>query len=231
MTNRRRVAKPSVARTKEKGNKVEQYKHITFKNEEQRKAYDALKTNSIVFLTGIAGTGKTFLAVSYAVEEFIHCNYKKIILSRPIIEAGERLGSLPGEVEEKIHPYMIPLMDMLNEKLDPKFVKDMFENNIFELTPLAYMRGRTFKDAIVILDEAQNATREQLLMFLTRIGPGTKMVISGDYSQSDINGRGRLEQVAEKLSSIGTIDNVVLTQTVRHPLIQHIFEAFQHINK
>jgi len=198
-------------------------------NEEQEHAIEIIKNNTISFLIGPAGTGKTHIAIAYAMCEFLDRRYKKIIMTRPAVEAGERLGHLPGDFEEKVHPYMIPLLDFLEERLDKRCLKSYFENGQFEIAPLCYMRGRTLKDSICVGDELQNATKDQILMFMTRLGKGSKMIITGDPSQSDINGKGRLLEISEKLSKIDSIGKITLTESVRHPLIFDIVEKFKNI--
>ncbi len=198
-------------------------------NDEQREALELIKNNTISFLIGEAGTGKTHIAIAYAMSEFLDKRYKKIIMTRPAVEAGERLGHLPGAFEEKVHPYMIPLLDFLEEKLEKKYVKKYFEEGQFEIAPLAYMRGRTLKDSIIIGDELQNATKNQILMLMTRIGKGSKMIITGDPNQSDINGKGKLLQISQQLSKIDSIGAIKLVESVRHPLIGSIIKKFNDI--
>jgi len=201
----------------------------SFKNDEQKKATNIIKENTISFLIGPAGTGKSYLAISYAVFEFLHGNYKKIVMTRPAVEAGERLGHLPGELEDKIHPYMIPLLDFLEEKLDSKLIQDCFANGSFEIAPIGYMRGRTLKNAVVVFDEAQNATLGQTKMVLTRIGENSKMIVTGDPEQSDLNGKCKLRQISSALSKIEGIKTFELKESVRHPLIEKMIESFDEI--
>lgn len=198
-------------------------------NDEQKQALELIKNNTISFLIGRAGTGKTHLAIAYAVCEFLDERYKKIVMTRPAVEAGECLGHLPGAFEDKIHPYMVPLLDFLEEKLEKKCVKKYFEEGKFEIAPLAYMRGRTLKDSIIILDEAQNAKKDQILMLLTRIGRGSKIIVTGDPSQSDINGKGKLTEITHALSKVDSIDHIELLESVRHPLISKIIDVFAGI--
>lgn len=199
-------------------------------NEEQKKALEIMQNNTISFITGKAGTGKTHIAVAYAVSEFINKKYDKIIMTRPAVEAGEKLGYLPGELENKIHPFMIPLFDFLEELLDKKYIERCFEEGIFEILPISYMRGRNLKSSIIIIDEAQNAKKEQILLLVTRICDGSKIIVTGDPKQSDINGKGKLEQISKKLSEIDSIDHIELKESVRHPLINKIIDKFDEID-
>ncbi len=158
------------------------------KNEAQAAYIDALDAGTVILSNGPAGTGKTYIAAFKAMEALLSNRVKKIVLTRPIRETGEKLGFLPGEMEDKIHPYLLPLLDAFEDFVGPAKLKVLMENGQIEVAPLAYMRGRTFSNAYCILDEAQNATHEQLKMFLTRIGSGTTIVINGDASQCDIPG-------------------------------------------
>lgn len=162
-------------------------KPIKFKTENQAKLFKALETNDLVFSIGPAGTGKTYLGVLFAALAYKKGDIRKIILTRPAVEAGESLGFLPGDLKEKINPYLMPLYDALEEILGEEQVNKLIERNAIEVIPLAYMRGRTLNDAFVILDEAQNTTTKQMLMFLTRLGKNTKMIVNGDISQIDLN--------------------------------------------
>ncbi len=174
-------------------------------------------------------THNTHLAISYAVFEFLHGNYKKIIMTRPIVEAGEKLGFLPGELENKIHPYMVPILDLLEDKLDTKTIEECFDSGKFETAPIAYMRGRTLK-GIIILDEIQNCSISQIKMVLTRLGENSKIICTGDLDQSDLSSKNNnLKLMIEKLSKIDGIDFFNLKKSVRHPLIGKIIEAFDEI--
>lgn len=202
---------------------------IKFRNQEQKDAYEIIEKSQIAFLTGISGSGKTYLGISYAIKEFMAGKYKKIILTRPAVEAGEKLGHLPGELENKVQPYMIPFLDILEEKLGRMFVNAQLNCGNFEITPLAYCRGRTFKDAIILIDESQNVQKEQMLMFLTRIGENSKIVVSGDCSQNDINGKSRLQEIADAMSKIESVGQFEFKKSVRNPIIEKIIKVFEGI--
>lgn len=196
----------------------------------QRHYVTAIQKNDIVFGIGPAGTGKTFLAVVMAVMALKTNQVKRIVLTRPAVEAGENLGFLPGDLQEKVDPYLRPLYDSLYFMLGTEQVTKMMERGLIEVAPLAYMRGRTLEDAFVILDEAQNTTPEQMKMFLTRLGFGSKMVITGDVTQVDLpRGKNSGLRVAERiLDKISDIRFVYLKQAdvVRHTLVQQIIEAY-----
>ncbi|MCP8616900.1 PhoH family protein [Salirhabdus salicampi] len=206
-------------------------KSIRIKTLGQREYVSAIKTHDLVFGIGPAGTGKTFLAVVLAVQALKNGTAKRIILTRPAVEAGESLGFLPGDLKEKVDPYLRPLYDALHDVLGTEQTARLMERETIEVAPLAYMRGRTLDDAFVILDEAQNTTPEQMKMFLTRLGFGSKMVITGDITQIDLpKGVTSGLKVAEtKLSGVSGIAFTYLTQTdvVRHPLVQKIIEAYE----
>ena len=198
---------------------------------EAQKAYvEALFKNELSFGIGPAGTGKTYLAVAVGVSMFITGRVDKIILSRPAVEAGERLGFLPGDMKEKVDPYMQPLYDALNDFLPAKQMVKLMEDKAIEIAPLAFMRGRTLANAFVVLDEAQNATSMQMKMFLTRLGEGSRMVITGDRTQIDLP-RGVQSGLADAerlLSDIPKISFNYFTSkdVVRHPLVAAIIEAY-----
>lgn len=199
----------------------------------QRHYASAIKKSDIVFGIGPAGTGKTFLAVVLAVTALKAQQVKRIVLTRPAVEAGESLGFLPGDLQEKVDPYLRPLYDSLYFMLGLEQVTKMMERGLLEVAPLAYMRGRTLEDSFVILDEAQNTTPEQMKMFLTRLGFGAKMVITGDVTQIDLP-RGKqsgLKEAETILSSISDIQFIYLGQedVVRHTLVQKITEAYEQI--
>ncbi|MBN9177128.1 MAG: PhoH family protein [Microbacterium sp.] len=195
-----------------------------------QKAYvDAIDENTITFGIGPAGTGKTYLAMAKAVQALQRKEVSRIILSRPAIEAGERLGFLPGTLTDKIDPYLRPLYDALNEMMDPEIVPKLMASGTIEVAPLAYMRGRTLNDSFVVLDEAQNTTPEQMKMFLTRLGFGTRMVVTGDITQIDLpQGASGLRLVTRVLKDVDDIDFSYLTSddVVRHTLVGRIVDAY-----
>lgn len=194
----------------------------------------AIKANTIIIGIGPAGTGKTFLAVAAAVNAFRAGEIQKIILTRPAIEAGEKLGFLPGDLQMKVDPYLRPLYDALEELMGESYVK-LIERGVLEIAPLAYMRGRTLRSSFIILDEAQNTTCEQMKMFLTRLGEGSKMVVEGDETQIDLppGKKSGLLDAAHVLRGIDKIAVVRLTQSdvVRHELVQQIVQAYEKAGK
>lgn len=205
-------------------------KTIRAKTTGQRAYLDAIDQNTITFGIGPAGTGKTYLAVAKAVEALFRREVSRIILTRPAVEAGERLGFLPGTLSEKIDPYLRPLFDSLQEMLEPEATNRMMQAGVIEVAPLAYMRGRTLNDAFVILDEAQNTTPEQMKMFLTRLGFNSKMVITGDVSQIDLpGGRSGLNSAAQILAGVADLHIARLgsADVVRHQLVTKIVEAYE----
>ncbi|UNP75495.1 PhoH family protein [Bacillus nitratireducens] len=205
-------------------------KSIRVKTMGQRRYIHAMKKNDVVFGIGPAGTGKTYLAVVMAVRALKQGYVKKIILTRPAVEAGESLGFLPGDLKEKVDPYLRPLYDALHDILGQEYTQRMMERGVIEIAPLAYMRGRTLDDSFVILDEAQNTTGVQIKMFLTRLGFSSKMVITGDPSQVDLpkGVKSGLSIAANILSGVSGLSFITLEQTdvVRHPLVQRIIEAY-----
>ncbi|MEZ5306762.1 MAG: PhoH family protein [Pyrinomonadaceae bacterium] len=206
-------------------------KQVAPKSVNQRKYIEAIQENDLVFGIGPAGTGKSFLAVALAVQALFQKKVSRIILTRPAVEAGERLGFLPGDLQEKVDPYLRPLYDALFDLVDSERVTKLLEKRIIEIAPLAFMRGRTLADAFIILDEAQNTTSEQMKMFLTRIGFGSKAVVTGDKTQIDLP-RGQksgLVQVQNILKGIDGIDFVYFNDTdvVRHKLVQMIVKAYE----
>ncbi|MFJ8527931.1 PhoH family protein [Bacillus sp. NPDC094106] len=205
-------------------------KSIRVKTMGQRQYIHALKKNDIVFGIGPAGTGKTYLAVVMAVRALKQGYVKKIILTRPAVEAGESLGFLPGDLKEKVDPYLRPLYDALHDILGQEYTQRMMERGTIEIAPLAYMRGRTLDDSFVILDEAQNTTGAQIKMFLTRLGFSSKMVVTGDPSQVDLpkGVKSGLSIAVNVLSGVSGLSFVKLEQSdvVRHPLVQRIIEAY-----
>jgi phosphate starvation-inducible PhoH-like protein len=200
-----------------------------------QKAYvDAIEENTIVFGIGPAGTGKTYLAMAKAVQALQRKEVSRIILTRPAVEAGERLGFLPGTLTDKIDPYLRPLYDALNEMMDPELVPKLMATGTIEVAPLAYMRGRTLNDSFVVLDEAQNTTPEQMKMFLTRLGFGTRMVVTGDITQIDLpQGASGLRLVTRVLGQIEDIHFSYLTSedVVRHTLVGRIVDAYSEYDE
>lgn len=206
------------------------YKIVKPKTIGQANYCKALKESIITFGIGPAGTGKTYLAVASAIESLYKQEIKKIVLVRPAVEAGEKLGFLPGDMAEKINPYLRPLLDSLNDILNPTLVKQFIAQDIVEIAPLAYMRGRTLNDAAIILDEAQNATPSQLKMFLTRIGMNSRVIVTGDPSQNDLpyQTQSGLIDALQRLSHIKGVSVMKLDRSdiVRHPIVQEIVEAY-----
>lgn len=206
-------------------------KSIRIKTLGQRQYIMAIRQNDLVFGIGPAGTGKTYLAVVMAVNALKNGQVNKIILTRPAVEAGESLGFLPGDLKEKVDPYLRPLYDALNDVLGAEHTQRLIERGTIEIAPLAYMRGRTLDDAFVILDEAQNTTHAQMKMFLTRLGFGSKMVITGDQTQIDLPKGAKSGLIAAEKILLGTngISFVFLEQSdvVRHPLVGRIIEAYE----
>ncbi|GAB2573090.1 PhoH family protein [Gracilibacillus alcaliphilus] len=206
-------------------------KSIRVKTLGQRHYLQSIKQNDMVFGIGPAGTGKTYLAVVMAVHALKNGKVKKIILTRPAVEAGESLGFLPGDLKEKVDPYLRPLYDALHDVLGAEHTTRLIERGTIEIAPLAYMRGRTLDDAFVILDEAQNTTNAQMKMFLTRLGFGSKMVITGDVTQIDLpkGVKSGLIEAKQKLVDVKGIGLVYLSQSdvVRHPIVQKIIEAYE----
>ena len=208
---------------------------IKARSENQQLLIDSYSQNDMVFAVGPAGTGKTYLSIALAVRALKEKTAKKIILSRPAVEAGEKLGFLPGDMKDKIDPYLQPLYDALEDMLPQVKLQDMMEKHIIQIAPLAFMRGRTLSDAIVILDEAQNTTPAQIRMFLTRMGWNTKMIITGDTSQIDLphSQKSGLIEALHILSGIEGIGVVRLGQKdiVRHPLVNRIVGAYDVFDK
>lgn len=206
-------------------------KPIKCKTVGQRKYVDSIKKNGVVFGIGPAGTGKTYLAVCLAVQAYKQKQADKIVLTRPAVEAGEKLGFLPGDLQTKVDPYLRPLYDALEEMLGAETYLKLMERGTIEVAPLAYMRGRTLSNAFIILDEAQNTTREQMKMFLTRLGDGSKMVVTGDVTQIDLpDGKhSGLEHAVRVLDGVEGISAVYLTDkdVVRNPLVMSIVRAYE----
>ncbi len=205
-------------------------KEIRPKSDGQRAFVDAVAANTLTFGIGPAGTGKTYLAVVMAVRALRAREIARIILTRPAVEAGEKLGFLPGDLKEKVDPYLRPLYDALSDLLDDGLVARYLERGTIEVAPLAYMRGRTLADAFIILDEAQNATREQIKMFLTRLGGGSKMIVTGDVTQIDLP-RGVHSGLLDARALFGEIPDIAIVEldvadVVRHPLVGKIVAAY-----
>jgi len=208
---------------------------ISPKSVNQKKYIDAIRKNDIVFGIGPAGTGKTYLAMAMAVSSLLKGEVKRIILTRPAVEAGEKLGFLPGDLIEKVNPYLRPLYDALHDMVDFNEVKDMLEKDIVEVAPLAFMRGRTLNDSFVILDEAQNTTSEQMKMLLTRLGVGSKAIITGDITQIDLPME-KVSGLVESKRILKGVEGIVFIDfndkdVVRHRLVQDIVNAYERLKK
>ena len=201
------------------------------KTDGQTKYLEAIKKNDLVFCIGPAGTGKTYLAVAMALSYLKSCRIRRIVLARPAVEAGEKLGYLPGDIKAKVNPYLRPLYDAIADMMDVAHVKKYLESDLIEILPLAYMRGRTLNDAFIILDEAQNCTVKQMKTFLTRLGMKSKVVVTGDITQVDLSAGeiSGLIDVQERLMNINNISFVYLTKAdiVRHKLVQDIVDAYE----
>lgn len=205
-------------------------KPIKSRSENQQRLIDAYEKTDMIFAVGPAGTGKTYLSIALAVKALKEKRAKKIILSRPAVEAGEKLGFLPGDMKDKIDPYLQPLYDALEDMLPAVKLQDMMEKRIIQIAPLAFMRGRTLSDAVVILDEAQNTTTAQIRMFLTRMGWNTKMIITGDLTQVDLP-RGTTSGLREAVSVLKDVEGISIVNMderdiVRHKLVTRIVKAF-----
>ena len=208
---------------------------ITPKTIVQKQYIDAIRNHDMVFAIGPAGTGKTYLAMAVAVSCLVEKKYSRIVLARPAVEAGEKLGFLPGDLAEKVNPYLRPLYDALFDMMDFDKATNLINRGIIEVAPLAFMRGRTLNDAFVILDEAQNTTSEQMKMFLTRLGFGSKAVITGDITQIDLPGDKvpgliEAEAILNKIKEIRFIHFSDL-DVVRHPLVQEVIRAYNHLDQ
>ncbi len=205
-------------------------KQIKCKTVGQQTYVEAIKKDTVVFGVGPAGTGKTYLAVCMAVSAFKSRQVEKIILTRPAVEAGEKLGFLPGDLQTKVDPYLRPLYDALQELLGLETYGKLMERGVIEVAPLAYMRGRTLSNAFIILDEAQNTTKEQMKMFLTRMGEGSKMVVTGDVTQIDLDGKDsglvHATGILEGVEGIG-VCRLTAKDVVRHPLVMRIIRAYE----
>jgi phosphate starvation-inducible PhoH-like protein len=210
-------------------------KTISPKSITQKLYVDSIRKNDVVFGIGPAGTGKTYLAMAMAVSTLLKKKVNRIVLTRPAVEAGERLGFLPGDLAEKVNPYLRPIYDALYDMMDFGKASDMINRGIIEVAPLAFMRGRTLNDSFVILDEAQNTTSEQMKMFLTRLGFDSKAVITGDITQTDlppdkISGLVEVENIMKNIKGIGFV-YFSETDVVRHPLVQEIIRAYNHLDR
>ncbi len=208
---------------------------IKGRGENQQRLIEAFGKYDMIFATGPAGTGKTYLSIALAVKALKDRAVKRIILSRPAVEAGEKLGFLPGDMKDKIDPYLQPLYDALEDMIPSVKLQDMMEKNVIQIAPLAFMRGRTLNDAIVILDEAQNTTPAQIRMFLTRMGWNTKMIITGDLTQVDLP-RGTTSGLRDSIKTLGGIDEIAFIRMtgediVRHKLVNRIVQAYEQADK
>ena len=216
---------------KEKFFAVSPKKTISPKSISQREYLEAIRTREVVFAIGPAGTGKTYLAVAMAVSFLLQKKVKRLILTRPALEAGEKLGFLPGDILEKVNPYLRPLYDALHDMLDFKKVQEMMDSGVIEVAPLAFMRGRTLNRSFIILDEAQNTTSEQMKMFLTRLGYGSRAIITGDITQIDLPAKksSGLIQAEKILKGIEGIKFVYFSKkdVIRHKLVGEIIEAYE----
>ena len=210
-------------------------KPITARSENQQRLVKAFEENDLVSATGPAGSGKTFVAIALAVRALKNKEARKIILSRPAVEAGEKLGFLPGEMKDKLDPYLQPLYDALQDMIPAVKLKEYMENNVIQIAPLAFMRGRTLNDAVIILDEAQNTTPHQIKMFLTRLGMNAKMIVTGDVTQIDLppsttSGLIQAMQILKGVKGIGRIE-FTKKDIVRHKLVQRIVEAYDKFDE
>lgn len=206
-------------------------KPISARNDNQQKLVNAFQKNDLVFALGPAGSGKTYVAIALAVKALKNKEVKRIILSRPAVEAGEKLGFLPGDMKDKIDPYLQPLYDALEDMITPAKLKDYIENKVIQIAPLAFMRGRTLSDAVIILDEAQNTTTHQIKMFLTRLGMNAKMIITGDITQIDLppSQLSGLKHALRVLDGVKGMEKIEFQKEdiVRHKLVQRIVDAYE----
>ncbi len=210
-------------------------KPIKARTPNQQLLVKTISESDLTFALGPAGTGKTYLAVAMAVRALKNREVRKIILSRPAVEAGEKLGFLPGDMKDKIDPYLQPLYDALEDMIPPMKLKEYMETNVIQIAPLAFMRGRTLNDAMVVLDEAQNTTTHQIKMFLTRLGMGSKMIVTGDVTQIDLprttsSGLIQALKILRNVKGIGKVE-FEKADIVRHHLVQRIVEAYEHFDK
>lgn len=212
---------------KEQGQHDKYVKHVKPRSDGQKRLMEAIEKHNLVFAIGPAGTGKTYLAVTAAVEAFMEGKVERIILSRPAVEAGEKIGYLPGDLQDKMAPYLRPLYDSLNDRMGPKRLKQCIDNGEIEIAPIGYMRGRTLNKAFVVIDEAQNCTYAQIKMIVSRLGWGSTMVVTGDPDQSDLlEGISGLRDMSEKLRKVEgiAVENLRETDIVRHPLVAKMLE-------
>ena len=210
-------------------------KPISGRNPNQQKLVEEFNSNDLTFALGPAGTGKTYIAIALAVRALKNREVRKIILSRPAVEAGEKLGFLPGDMKDKIDPFLQPLYDALEDMIPAVKLKEYMETNVIQIAPLAFMRGRTLNDAVIVLVEAQNTTTHQIKMFLTRLGNTAKMIITGDMSQSDLprsvpSGLAHALRVLDRVPGIGKVE-FGKKDIVRHPLVQRIVDAYEKFDK
>lgn len=213
--------------------KKEPYKkNVKALNEEQEALAHAIDTKDVVLAIGPAGTGKSYLSVVKAIDELEKRNFKRIIITRPAVEAGEQIGFLPGTADEKLDPYLKPIYDIFFERIGGDRLKNYRANGIIEIAPIGFMRGRSIKDSFIIVDEAQNCTLNQLKMILTRIGVGSKMIVNGDPNQSDLGSESGLSTLVSILNdSSPSIETVHLTRIVRSRIVGEILDAFKKMNK
>jgi len=209
--------------------------YITPRSEGQKQYIDGIRKHDIVFGIGPAGTGKTYLAMAMAVNALKKNLVSRIILTRPAVEAGENLGFLPGDIYEKVNPYLRPLYDALYDMVEPHMIKDYLDRGVIEVAPLAFMRGRTLNDSFIIMDEAQNSTPEQMKMFLTRLGFDSKTVITGDITQSDLP-KGKKSRLMHARNLLGAIEGIKFVElkgkdVVRHELVQKIIEIYKKVSE
>lgn len=210
-------------------------KPITARTVNQKRLVDAFGQNDLCFALGPAGSGKTYVAIALAVKALKNKEIRKIILSRPAVEAGEKLGFLPGEMKDKLDPYLQPLYDALEDMIPAAKLKELLETNVIQIAPLAYMRGRTLSDAVIILDEAQNTTAPQIKMFLTRLGVGARMIVTGDMSQIDLprnvtSGLVQAQRILRDIPGIATVE-FDKSDIVRHRLVQRIVDAYDKFDR
>jgi phosphate starvation-inducible protein PhoH and related proteins len=222
-------SKVAKSHTNLKANSVGKNFHIEFKNEAQSLAWEAFQQHDVLFLVGPAGCGKTHIAAAFAIEQILNKKRNKIVLTRPIVEAGESLGFLPGAFEDKVHPYMMPLCDCMDQMVGKEGPWRERVDFATEVAPIAFMRGRSFHDAVCIFDEAQNASMLQLKLFLTRFGENSKIIITGDPTQSDIGGKVALVEVMQKLKGVEGIGIIEFktNSIVRHSLVGKIIEKLE----